>query len=86
MDAGALTLDPVPAAITEARAAASSPASSGSSRAVLEERRQANPGDEYEQAVAPQLVSIQVDGQGDAFPASYWRFLNEPAGGHIGAL
>ena len=39
-----------------------------------------------ERFVASTPVSIRVDGQGSAFTASYWRFLNEPAGGHIGAL
>ena len=39
-----------------------------------------------ERFVASTPVSIRVDGRGSAFQSSYWRFLDEPAGGRMGDL
>jgi Dolichyl-phosphate-mannose-protein mannosyltransferase len=39
-----------------------------------------------ERFVASTPVSIRVDGQSSVFRSSYWRFLNEPAGGRMGNL
>jgi hypothetical protein len=73
MDTGAVTLDPAPAAIAEAVPAAITEVCPAALLLV-------------ERFVASTPASIRVDGHGDAFAASYWRFLNEPARGLIGGL
>lgn len=39
-----------------------------------------------ERFVAATPVGIRIDGHGTAFSASYWRFLDEPAGAGMGSL
>jgi Dolichyl-phosphate-mannose-protein mannosyltransferase len=39
-----------------------------------------------ERFIASRPVPIRVDGRGNAFTSSNWRFLTEPAGGGMGAL
>lgn len=39
-----------------------------------------------ERFVAPRPVPIRIDGRGNAFTSSSWRFLAEPAGGRMGGL